>query len=149
MSPLMNILVNLYGESFYEDFEEHLELLKEINNYRRRKRIDIEQQAKFDFLDLGNTLYIKYQDDSDDDIYWSYSDWFGKVFVEDYNKALIEVEEQTIPSNRELCICRLAREAKYKKIPLETIYKFCREYLIDAEEYTTFWLEYYNTKYYE
>ncbi len=135
--PLINILINIYGEGLREDFEEHLALLKEINNYLKRKRIDIEQQAKFDFLYLADTLYHKYSDNCDyfDDnyYYWPYSKWFKEVFIEDYNKALIEVEQQTIPSNRELCILRLAREAKYKKITLKTINKFCGEYLIDAK----------------
>lgn len=143
--PLINILISLYGEEFREDFEEHLELLKEINYYNKRKRIDIEEQAKFDFLYLADTLRNKYSDISiylNDDEYWYYSKWFKEVFVEDYDKALIEVEQQTIPSNRELCILRLAREAKYKKINIETIHKFCREYLINTEEYTIFWLEY-------
>lgn len=148
--PLINILINLYGEELCEDFEEHLILLKEINDYHRRKRIDIEQQAKFDFLYLADMLYHKYSDDCDyfnDDFYWSYSQWFKEVFIEDYNKALIEIEN--IPSNRELYILRLAREAKYKNITLEIINKFCGEYLINAEEYTIFWLEYYNTNLYE
>lgn len=148
--PLMNILISLYGEEFREDFEEHLALLKEINNYHTRKRIDIEQQSKFEFLYLADTLRHKYQDIycyfNDEDAYWPYSEWFKEVFIKDYDKALIEVERQYIPSNRKLCIFRLAREANYKNITLETIYKFCREYLINTEEYAIFWNEYYNTK---
>ena len=145
--PLINILINLYGEEFREDFNEHLELLKEINIYNRRKRIGIENQSKFDFLYLADTLRRKHPDISayyhDDDCYW-YSEWFKSVFLEDYNKALIEVERQTIPSDRELAILRLAREAKYKKITLETINKFCGEYLNSSEEYLMFWIEYHN-----
>ena len=147
MSPLINILISLYGEEFREDFEEHLTLLKEINSYRYYKRMTIEYQCIIDFDNLREELLDKYSNISayfNDDVYWSYSEWFKEVFVEDYDKALIEVEP-TIPSDRELCILHLAREARYKNITLETIYKFCREYLIDSEEYTIFWNEYYNT----
>ena len=144
--PLINILISLYGEEFREDFEEHLELLKQINSYRHYKRMTIEYQCIIDFDNLREELSDKYSNISayfNDDVYWSYSEWFKEVFIEDYDKALIEVEP-TISSDRELCILRLAREAKYKNITLETIYKFCREYLIDSEEYTIFWNEYYN-----
>lgn len=143
--PLINILINLYGEDFREDFEEHLALLKEINDYHRRKRAEIDEISKIEFVYLAESLDNIYGDIRcyfDDTPYWSYSEWFKEVFLEDYNNALIEVEQQTIPSNRELCILRLAREARYKNINPETINKFCREYLIDSEEYTMFWVEY-------
>lgn len=145
---LMNILTNLYGESICEDLEEHIALLKEINNYNRRKRIAIEQQSKIDFINLANILRKKYPDICcyfNDNTYWD-SEWFNK----DYDKALIEVEQQQpIPSDRELCILRLAREAKYKGISLETIFRFCKEYLIDGNEYTIFWVEYCNANNHE
>ena len=142
---LTNILINLYGEEFRRDFDEHLELLKEINTYYRRKRANIEEEAKNDFL--VDKLYYKYCNIFaylDDDCYWSYSEWFKEVFLEDYDKALIEVEQQTIPSDRELCILRIAREATYKKIDIETINKFCGEYLNNTEECVMFWIEYWN-----
>ena len=78
--------------------------------------------------------------------YWTYNDWFKEVFITDYNLALKEVE-QTIPSDRELCILRLAREAANKYIDTPYLFKFCREYLIDSAETTIFWTEYYFTKY--
>lgn len=145
--PLINILISLYGEDFREDFEEHLALLKWINSYRLYKHMAIERQCIEDFDNLSKELRNKYcgNNYNDDDCYWSYSEWFKEVFIKDYDKALIEVEQQTIPSNRELCILRLAREAKYKKISFETICKFCREYLVSAEEYTMFFVEYTNT----
>lgn len=144
--PLIAILISLYGEDFREDFEEHIALLKEINIYYKIKRIDIEQQSKFDFLYLADILRMKYQDVccySNDDAYWSYHQWFEEVFIEDYDNALIEIE-QKVHSDRELCILRLAREAKYKNITIKTIHKFCREYLINSEEYSIFWNEYYS-----
>lgn len=146
--PLINILINLYGEDFHEDFEEHLALLKEINNYYRRKRANIEEESLncwYDYIISSEESHTMYENNFEP-YYWSYSQWFKEVFIEDYNKALIEVEQQTVPSNRELCILRLAREARYKNVTLETIYKFCREYLINTEEYSMFWNEYYNTK---
>lgn len=152
MSILNNILINLYGEEFREDFEEHLELLKEINEYYRRKRAEIEEVSKVEFLHLANVLRYKYSDIFaylDDNRYWSYSEWFKEVFIEDYDKALIEVEQQTIPSDREICLLRIAREANYKNITLETIHKFCKEYIINNEEYIMFWLEYFSTNDYE
>lgn len=149
MSVLTNILINLYGEDFREDFEDHLALLKEINIYYRRKRTKIDEVSKVEFLYLADRLRCNYSDISiylNDDCYWSYSQWFKETFIEDYDKALTEVEQQqTIPSDRELCILRLAREAAYKNIAYKTMFKFCREYLANAEEYTLFWVEYHNT----
>lgn len=148
MSPLTNILISLYGKDFYEDFEEHLALLKEINDYRRHKRAEIEEQSKVEFVELANRLRRKYSDiclyfnDAED---WSYFEWFEEIFIKDYDKALIEVEEQNIPSDRELCILRLAREAAHKDVIISYLLKFCREYLTNNTEYSIFWAEYYFT----
>lgn len=150
--PLINILISLYGEGFRKDFEEHLELLKDINNYYRRKRAEIEEDALVEFKNItwwNNADYVNEDYENDANSYlklFSYSMWFKEVFIEDYNNALIEVEEQTIPSNRELCILRIAREAVYKYVDVDNLYKFCREYLIDTNEYSIFWNEYYYCK---
>lgn len=150
MSALTDILINLYGEEFREDFEEHLALLKEINIYYRRKRAKIELQSIEDYYNLQVYLVDIYSGpDYDDDVmyYVSYSEWFKEVFLEEYDRALTEVflKEQNTYSDRELCILRLAREAAYKNIADKTMFKFCREYLANAEEYTLFWVEYHNT----
>lgn len=147
MSPLTTILVNLYGEEFRQDFTEHFALLREINNYYRRKRSEINEFSKIEFVQLAKSLRNKYKDINcyfNDDVYWSYSQWFKNVFLEDYDKALTEVflKEQDIPSDRELCILRLAREAAYKYIDIDTIYKFFTAYNIDANERTIFWTEF-------
>lgn len=141
---LTKILISLYGEDFREDFKEHLALLKEINNYYRRKRADIEKESLNDWI---NDIILQEEMDiiSFED-YWNYNDWFKEVFITDYNLALKEVEQQTTPSDRELCILRLAREAANKYIDIPYLFKFCREYLIDSAETTIFWTEYYFTK---
>ena len=149
MSPLTEILVNLYGEDFRIDFEEHLALLKEINVYNRRKRAEIELQSIEDYYNLKVDLLDIYSGphyDYDVMYFPSYFGWFKDVFIEDYDRALMEIFLKDIPSDRELCILRLAREAAYKNIANKTMSKFCREYLTNAEEYTLFWPEYYNTR---
>lgn len=147
----MNILINLYGEEFREDFDEHLALLKEINDYHRRKRADIEKEALNDWINNNIILREAMATISEDDssTYYFYSTWFKNVFITDYNLALKEVEQQTIPSDRELCILRLAREAVYKYVDADNLYKFCKEYLIDITEYSIFWNEYYYCKQYQ
>lgn len=71
--------------------------------------------------------------------------WFDR-FLLDYEKAAEEA--MNIPSDRELCILRIAREAVYKRIPRRLCPEFVKAYLHTPIEETIFWTEYY-IHYYE
>lgn len=141
MSILNNILINLYGEEFRRDFEEHLALLREINEYYRIKRKRIEEDALKAFKNIILWNNVNYE--NNEVYYATYKEWFEEIFIIDYDKA---VEEVNNIDNRQLCLLRIAREAAYRKTSVNTIFKFFKAYDISNTERVIFWMEYYDKR---
>lgn len=140
MSIFNNILINLYGEEFRRDFEEHLALLREINEYYRRKRKRIEEDALKAFKDIIWWNNVNYENH---EIYYNtYNEWFKEIFIADYDKAIKEIDI----NHREICLLRIAREAAYRKTNTDTIFRFFKAYDISNTERVIFWMEYYDKR---
>lgn len=127
---LLNILRVLYGNNIVEDIVEHKELLEEI-----------ERLYDYDY-DYDYNL-IEYPSEED---MWKEHEAILSVtqeqYEKDYDKALEELNEE-LPSDRELCLLRLAREAARKEVGFCILNDFVREYKLTCEEQVAFYNEYY------